>query len=119
MLVPYVMRTHTTYGQQSTPYTSAETAPDQISGSRLSELGVIKLIGAYQGLLPTHNLGLQLGLKLPTGHYGSAVNFYTSANAGTPLDASLHAGTGSTDLIVGAYYYLAVSKMFDAFTNRQ
>src|SRR5437764_884661 len=42
MLVPYVMRTHTTYGQQSTPYTSAETAPDRISGSRLSELGDLK-----------------------------------------------------------------------------
>jgi len=119
MLVPYVMRTHTTYGQQSTPYTSAETAPDRISGSRLSELGDVKLIGAYQGLLPTHNLGLQLGVKLPTGHYGTAVNFYSGPNAGTPLDASLQAGTGSTDLIVGAYYYRAVSENFDAFINGQ
>jgi hypothetical protein len=119
MLVPYVMRTHTTYGQQSTPYTSAETAPDQISGSRLSELGDLKLIGSYQGLLPTHNLGLQLGVKLPTGHYGTAVSFYSGPNAGTPLDASLQAGTGSTDLIVGAYYYQAVSQNFDAFVNGQ
>ncbi len=117
MLVPYVMRTHTTYGQQSTPYTNAETSPNQISGARLSELGDIKLIGSYQGLLPTHNLGLQLGVKLPTGHYGTAVNFYSGPNAGTPLDASLQAGTGSTDLIVGAYYYRAVSENFDAFIN--
>src|SRR5207247_9856926 len=113
MPVPDLIGTHTTYGQQSTPIARAQTAPDRNSGSRLSELGDIKLIGAYQGLLPTHNLGLQLGVKLPTGHYGSAVNFYRGPNAGTPLDASLQAGTGSTDLIVGAYYYRAVSENFD------
>ncbi|HEX4649854.1 MAG TPA: hypothetical protein VH111_13585, partial [Steroidobacteraceae bacterium] len=48
MLVPYVMRSHTTFGQQSTPYMSSETAPDQVSGARLSELGDLKLIGSYQ-----------------------------------------------------------------------
>jgi hypothetical protein len=119
MLVPYVMRSHTTYGQQSAPYTSSETAPDQVSGARLSELGDIKLIGSYQGLLPLHNLGVQLGVKLPTGHYGTSVNFDTGPNAGTPLDASLQAGSGSTDLIVGGYYYQTVSQNFDAFVNAQ
>lgn len=119
LLVPYVMRSHTTFGQQPTPYTSSETTPDQISGARLSELGDIKLIGSYQGLLATHNLGVQLGVKLPTGHYGASVNFDSGPNAGTPLDASLQPGTGSTDLIVGAYYYRAVSQNFDAFINGQ
>lgn len=119
MQVPYVMRSHTTYGQQSTPYTSSETAPDQVSGASVSDLGDIRLIGSYQGLLPTHNLGLQLGVKLPTGHYGTSVNFDNGPNAGTPLDASLQAGTGSTDLIAGAYYYQAISQNFDAFVNAQ
>jgi hypothetical protein len=119
VLIPYVMRTHTTFGQQQAPYTSSQTAPDQISGARLSELGDIKIIGSYQGLLPTHNFGLQLGVKLPTGHYGTAVSFDSGPNAGTPLDASLQAGTGSTDVIVGAYYYRAVSQNFDAFVNGQ
>ena len=119
VLVPYVMRTHTTFGQQATPYTSSETASDHISGARLSDPGDVKIIGSYQGLLPTHNLGVQLGVKLPTGHYGTAVNFNTGPNAGTPLDASLQAGTGSTDLIVGAYYYRPVSQNFDAFVNGQ
>ena len=40
-------------------------------------------------------------------------------NAGMPLDASLQPGTGSTDLIVGAYYYRAISQNFDAFVNAQ
>jgi hypothetical protein len=119
LLIPYVVRSHTTYGVQDQPYTAAETAPDQISGARFSDLGDIKLIGSWQGLLPTHNLGLQLGVKLPTGHYGTAVNFDSGSNAGSPLDASLQPGTGSTDVILGAYYYQAVSQDFDVFANGQ
>ena len=119
LLVPYVSRDHTTYGTQSQPYGASETAPDQISGAHVSNLGDIKLIGNYQGLLPTHNLGVQLGVKLPTGQYGTAVGFYDGPNVGAPLDASLQAGTGSTDLILGAYYFQAVSQDFDAFANVQ
>ena len=119
LLVPYVMRSHTTYGQQSMPYTSADTAPDQISSVGFSDIGDLKILVAYQGFLPTHNLGVQLGVKLPTGKYGTTVNFDTGPNAGTPLDASLQAGNGSTDLIVGAYYYQAVSQDFDAFATGQ
>src|SRR5665213_2149103 len=73
LLVPYVMRGHSTFGQQQQPFTSSEVAPDQVSYVDLSSLGDIKLIGSYQGLLPTHNLGLQLGVKLPTGSFQSAV----------------------------------------------
>ena len=92
LLVPYVVRTHTTYGTQLQPYTSAETAPDQISGARVDNLGDVKLLGNYQGLLPTHNLGLQLGVKLPTGQYGTAVDFYNGPNAGTSARCELAGG---------------------------
>src|ERR1700730_18375358 len=119
LVVPYVVRTHTTYGTQLQPYTPAETAQDQISGARVDNVGDINLLGNYLGLLPTHNLGLHLGVKLPTGQYGTAVDFYNGPNAGSPLDASLQAGTGSTDVIVGAYYYQAVSQNFDIFLNMQ
>jgi hypothetical protein len=112
--VPYVIRRHSTYGT----YDSTQPLPN-LSGSRSSSLGDIKLIGSYQGLLPLHNLGFQLGLKLPTGQYGTAVNFDSGPNAGTPLDTSLQPGTGSTDLIVGAYYYQAVSQNFDVIANGQ
>jgi hypothetical protein len=119
LLVPYISRDHTTYGQQQEPYTPAESAPNQISGATVNSLGDVRLIANYQGLLPTHNLGLQLGVKLPTGEYGTTVNFNNGPGAGTPLDASLQAGTGSTDLIVGAYYFQAVSQNFDAFATVQ
>jgi hypothetical protein len=114
LLVPYVIRTHSTYGE----YDSSQPLPD-LSSSRSSSIGDIRLITSYQGLLPTRNLGVQLGVKLPTGHYGTAVDFYAGPAAGTPLDASLQPGTGSTDVIVGGYYYRPVSQDFDFFVNGQ
>ncbi len=114
LLVPYVMRTHSTYGE----YDSSQPLPD-LSSSRSSSLGDIRLIGSYQGFLPTRNLGVQLGVKLPTGRYGTAVDFYAGPAAGEPLDASLQPGTGSTDVIVGAYYYRPISQDFDFFVNGQ
>lgn len=112
--LPYVIRTHSTYGA----YDSTQPLPPT-SSSRSSSIGDIKFIGAFQGFLPMHNLGLQLGVKLPIGQYGTDVKFNSGPNAGTPLDASLRPGTGSTDIIVGAYYYQPVSKNFQAFANIQ
>jgi hypothetical protein len=112
--VPYVIRTHSTYGD----YDSGEPLPPP-SSSRSSSIGDLRLLGAYQGFLPNHNLGVQLGFKLPTGQYGTAVRFNDGPAAGEPLDASLQPGTGSTDIIVGAYYYQPVGDDFEAFANIQ
>jgi hypothetical protein len=117
--IPYIERDHSTFGQQQQPYAPADTAPDQLSSARVSGVGDAKLIATYQGFLPTHNFGVQLGIKLPTGNYGTRVDFTTGPAAGTPLDASLQAGTGSTDVVVGAYYYQPISQNFDAFINGQ
>ena len=131
LLVPYVDRSHTTYGAAGDPLSSAD-----VSGAAVTGIGDLKLLAAWQGLLPTHALGLQLGVKLPTGAYGGPnaagtgvvgrdpTAFSTGPNArqaspGNLLDTSLQAGNGSTDLIVGAYYYQAVSQNFDAFASGQ
>lgn len=131
LLLPYIDRSHTTYGAATNPLT-----PDLISGATATGIGDAKFIAAYQGTLPTHNLGLQLGIKLPTGNYGglnadgtgsvgrNPVAFTTGPNSQQPfpgnlLDTSLNPGTGSTDLIVGAYYFQPVSQNFDAFINGQ
>ncbi|OOG50490.1 hypothetical protein [Polaromonas sp. C04] len=126
LMVPYIDRSHTTYGSASNPLSSGD-----LSGATVSSLGDIKFITSYQGLLPTHNLGFQLGVKLPTGNYGGPnaagtgtvgrdpVSFTSGPGTGSLLDTSLQAGTGSTDLIVGAYYYQPVSQNFDAFVNGQ
>jgi hypothetical protein len=110
--LPYVVRNHTTYGE----FDSTQPLPD-LSHSFSSSLGDVRLIGSYQGFLPTHNFGVQVGVKLPTGAYGTHVKFDSGPLAGEPLDASLQPGTGSTDLFVGAYYYQAISQNWDAFVN--
>jgi hypothetical protein len=112
--VPYVRRTHSTYGE----YDSAAPLPE-LSASRSSSLGDIKLIGSYQGILPEGNLGVQLGVKLPTGHFGTSILFDSGPATATPLDASLQPGTGSTDLIVGAYFYRAISRDLNVVINGQ
>jgi hypothetical protein len=131
LLVPYIDRSHTTYGEATNPLT-----PDLVSGAFVSSLGDVRFIASYQGLLPTHNLGFQLGVVLPTGDYGgpnadgtgivgrNPVRFNTGPNSQNPspdnlLDTSLQPGAGATDLIAGAYYYQAVSQNFDAFVNGQ
>lgn len=129
--LPYISRSHTTYGSATNPVTA-----DQLSGANVSTLGDMKLIGSYQGFLPTRNLGVQVGIKLPTGEYGGVnrsgtgtvghnpVAFSSGPIAHNPvpdnvLDTSLQAGTGSTDLLLGVYYYQPISQDFDAFANGQ
>ncbi|MET3107380.1 hypothetical protein AAKU67_001551 [Oxalobacteraceae bacterium GrIS 2.11] len=132
--LPYIDRTHTTYGTTSTlPLTS-----DQLSGATATGLGDIKFVASYQGLLANKSLGIQAGFKLPTGNYGGAganndsgeigqgsvgrnpVGFGPGGNTGSSyLDTSLNVGNGSTDLILGAYYFQAISQDFDAFVNGQ
>jgi hypothetical protein len=133
LLVPYIDRSHTTYGDADNLPDSTQIGPANLSGATVTGLGDIKFITSYQGLLPTHNFGIQVGVKLPTGDYGgqngatppgpvvgrSPVTFNTGPQAGNYLDTSLQAGNGSTDLILGAYYFQPVSQNFDAFVNGQ
>ena len=90
-LLPYVSRDHATYGTQLQPYTPAESSPDQISGAHVAGIGDAKVLASYQGFLPTHNFGVQFGVKLPTGHYGgetddgSFVGHPTTFNTGPGL----------------------------------
>jgi hypothetical protein len=110
LYAPYVARTHSTHGEVD----SSQPLP-QLSSSRSASLGDVRLVGAYQGFLATRNLGVTLGVKLPTG--ATDVRFYGGPLSGEPLDASLQPGTGSTDVLVGAYYYRAIAQDWDAFAN--
>ncbi len=114
LLVPYVIRDHSTYGT----YDPTQPLP-QLSTSHSSSLGDVRVIGAYQGFLPSRELGLQLGVKVPSGRYGTALDFDSGPSAGTPVDASLQPGSGSTDIILGAYYHHPVSLNFDLFGSVQ
>lgn len=127
LMVPYLDRSHSTYGSANNPVT-----PDQLSGATVTGLGDVRLTATYTGLLAGNNLGFQIGLKLPTGAYGgqnmnggpvvgrNPASFGPAGNSGGMLlDTSLQAGTGSTDLLVGVMYHEAVSQDVRAFVNGQ
>ena len=123
--IPFIDRSHSTYGNVGV----ADLNSANVSGSDVNSLGDIKFVTNWQGLLPTHNLGIQFGVKLPTGNYGGQasgpivghhpVSVNSGPSAGSLLDTSLQAGTGSTDLILGAFYLQPISQNFDAYINAQ
>lgn len=129
LLLPWVDRGHSTYASATNPVTD-----DQLSTARIKGLGDIRLLATWQGVLEDRSLGLQLGVKLPTGRYGGADAAGTGIVGRKPaafqhgplaandspdnlVDASLQPGTGSTDIIVGAYWHRPVSTDIEAFVN--
>ncbi|HZE91607.1 MAG TPA: TonB-dependent receptor [Rhizobacter sp.] len=101
--LPYLNRYHTTLAEGDT----------DVSESRSSSIGDVRVLGRYQGFSPEHNWGVQLGLKLATGSTG--VNFRGGPQAGAPLDRGLQPGTGSTDLLLGVYTFGPINQSFDYF----
>lgn len=89
--LPYVKRTHGTYGNTAPLGSTFMTSAD-------SSLGDIKLTGRYSGFSADGGSGIIGGIKLPTGNTRA-----TFSDGVTPLDAGLQIGTGSTDLILGGY----------------
>ena len=80
--VPYTIRIFRTEG----------AAPGQIDQYRHANFGDVRLWGMYTGLLEDMSLGLLAGFKLPTGDHTYE-----------HLDRDTSIGTGSTDLLLGAY----------------
>ncbi len=62
-------------------------------------LGDIRLMGVYSGFSADMSTGVLFGLKLPTGDY---------TYAGFDRDVAI--GTGTTDLILGAYHLGAITR---------
>ena len=131
LLVPWVDRGHSTYGSSTNPLT-----PDDLSSAKIVGLGDMRVLGTYQGLLPGGNLGLQFGVKLPTGRYGGPDADGTGIAGRRPVafrdgplsrqdspdnlvDTSLQPGTGSTDVLLGAFWHTAVTHEVDTFVNAQ
>lgn len=69
-----------------------------------TELGDVRVLGRYQlstvaDPLKPGNAGITFGLKLPTGQFDVANEH------GDKAERSMQPGTGTTDLILGAYYH--------------
>jgi hypothetical protein len=103
--LPYIHRYHTTIAGGDT----------DISESRSTSIGDARVLGRYQGFSPEHNVGVQFGLKLPTGR--TDVNFRAGPRMSEALDRGLQPGTGSTDLLLGLYTFGPINQSFDYFAQ--
>jgi hypothetical protein len=90
--LPFLQRTHGTYGSGAYPATTSYLSSSDNS------IGDVNFIGRYTGFSADKTSGLIAGVKLPTGSTTATFN-----DGVTPLDRSLQIGTGSTDLILGGY----------------
>jgi hypothetical protein len=72
-----------------------------ISTSASRGLGDARLLARYQGFQEDLSIGVQAGLKLPTGRIDD--RFRSGPQAGELVDRGLQLGTGTTDLLLGAY----------------
>jgi hypothetical protein len=91
--LPWLDRYHTTID-------AGETA---VSTARFADVGDVRVVGRWLGLSQAQDWGLEFGLKLPTGR--TDVTFESGPTAGEALDRGLQPGTGSTDLLLGAFRY--------------
>lgn len=94
-IIPYVNRSHGTYGSGTT---GAVIDSSTLTTSSDSGIGDIKIIGRYSGFSADNSSGFIGGIKLPTGNTGAHFS-----DGVTPLDAGLQIGTGSTDIILGGF----------------
>jgi len=114
--IPYIDRKHSTLGTASDGSTAGPGGGQY--DSHTSSFGDVKIIGRYQGFMPQCKFGVLYGIKLPTGSF---TNMGTStdptAPGPVPIDRGLQPGTGTTDVILGAYYADGLNQNWDYFTQ--
>lgn len=110
LTLPLIRRSHATLGSGSDGSTF-----DRANGAYTSSgsgLGDVRVLGRWFGLTDRHDVGVQFGLKLPTGKKDQLGD-----EGVTDVDPGLQRGTGTTDLILGAYYFGDVGSRWGYFTQ--
>jgi hypothetical protein len=99
--IPFLIRTHGTNGV--TMSGGSDYGANYVSSARAG-IGDIRVVGHYSGLFEDKTSGLILGLKFATGETGADFSGgAATGQLGVSLDPGLQLGTGSTDVIAGAY----------------
>ena len=83
------------------PHATIAAGDTAVSDSHSRGNGDAQLLVRYQGFSNDAGLGVQFGLKLPTGSFSD--RFRNGPQAGQPVDRGLQPGTGTTDLLLGLY----------------
>ena len=116
ILIPYIDRKHSTLGTASDGSTAGPGGGQY--NSHTDSFGDIKIIGRYQGFTPQCRFGILYGIKLPTGSYTDTGNSTDPTAPGpVPIDRGLEPGTGTTDVILGAYYTDGLAQDLDYYTQ--
>ena len=93
LMLPWYDRAHATIAEGDTT----------VSTSHASGIGDLRMLARWTGLDPQRTAGVEFGLKLPTGTFGT--DFRSGPRRGETLDRGLQLGTGTTDLLVGVYKF--------------
>jgi hypothetical protein len=96
--LPVFHRTLTTTGDGSA------FPQGQVYSSTLTDLGDVMIQGVYAGFSPDMSTGVSAGLKLPTGNYTGPYVQGVDGNWDPTFDRDSLPGTGSLDLLFGAYH---------------
>jgi hypothetical protein len=89
--LPWFDRSHATITEGDS---GISTAHDQ-------GIGDLRVLARFQGFDPQLGSGVEFGVKLPTGAFNSA--FEGGPQRGATLDRGLQLGTGTTDILIGAF----------------
>lgn len=93
---------------QRRSFVTTDDATGDIVGFRHSDIGDIKVKGIYSGFSDDMSTGITFGLKLPTGDDNYA-----------HFDRDTQIGTGSTDVLLGAYHMGRIAAEWSWFANAQ
>lgn len=100
--LPFVVRPHNTIDEDT-------TSP---SYSRTNGIGDLRIVGRWAGLSkPGSITGLEAGIVLPTGKFQQT--FRDGPEAGELVDRGLQPGTGTVQVVGGAYHFGRVSKVLN------
>jgi len=83
---------------------NAGAPPADVRAARWSALGDIRVRGIYTGFSDDMSTGVTYGLKLPTGS-----STYSPKNSPVGIDSDTQIGTGSTDILLGAFHRFPLS----------
>ena len=115
VIVPYISRSHSTYGSPGNTWDGVTfDAANGAYTSQRADFGDVRVVARYYGFSEQQDTGIQVGLKLPTGGTAQVGN-----DGVTAVDPGLQVGTGTTDLILGAYHFDNISQNWDYFVQTQ
>ncbi|OIQ77686.1 hypothetical protein GALL_406210 [mine drainage metagenome] len=113
--VPMIDRAHSTLGVGGD---GINPDPTSAYNSSASGLGDVRVMGRYYGFSAGRNFGIQFGLKLPTGN-SNQTSIAADGIAPVDVDPGLQLGTGTTDTIIGAYYFDNLNQNWDYYLQGQ